>query len=290
MKENKNEDLAPILPDPLWPEGVEPKHLDPAAKKDDAVKEAWQSVGVDVAWRCADCGITGIENRSPKDPLFCNACYKKRSTNSALAQRTNEGWQEQSEALGLALYERQPEETDLEWFIWNTYRSYYPLKMPTWTALAKKCNCAVATVTRTAQRWSFKARMIAWAHVTDDTIQEQRITAIKAMNEKQLSMSQRLQSKLSDAIDQLDPALLRPGEIATLMKLSTDLERKIQTYVDDKVDSTAQSTKTAAKPKTKAEDLQEVMSILQDTGVMPGGKKVVGVEHKTTILMKEDDE
>ena len=147
MKNITDEIEVPALPDPFWPAGVSPKHLSPTDKNDAVVQEAWDSVGVDVNWRCASCGMTGIENRSPKDPLFCNRCYKKRCTSTALANRTNENWQEQSEALGLALFERQPEETDLEWLIWCKYRDHYPLKMPTWTALAEECKCSVATVT-----------------------------------------------------------------------------------------------------------------------------------------------
>lgn len=290
MKNDKqDENLAPALPDPFWPEGVEPQHLSPTDHKDKEVVDAWKEAGIDLAWRCADCGISGLENRSPKDPLFCNACYAKRNTRSALARRTNDNWQEQSEALGLALYERQPEETDDEWLIWSTYRSYYPLKLPTWTALAKKCGCSVAKVTKTAQRWSFKARMIAWARLVDADNQESRIVAAREMSNRQLKMAKTIQEKLSSAIDQLDPSLLRPNEIVSLLKASTDLEQRLRATREEKVESTALETKSIVKPKTKAEDLQEVLEILQSTGVMPSGKKVVGVENKTTVLIKEDE-
>ena len=50
-------------------------------------------------------------------------------------------------------------------------------------------------------------------------------------------------------------------------------------------------TQSKERPKTKAEDLGEVLSILSSTGLIPGQdkKKVVGVEQKTTILVKEDE-
>ena len=74
------------------------------------------------------------------------------------------------------------------------------------------------------------------------------------------------------------------------MKLSVELERKITSYVDEKVESTAVQTQTKERPKTKAEDLGEVLGILAQTGIIPGQdkKKVVGVEQKTTILVRED--
>lgn len=288
---------VPDKPDPFWPEGAVPRHLGKEWMKEpqksqsvdgqEIIDAAWEAVGVDAHWRCMNCGASTVPSK--KNPQLCVNCYEKSVQNTKLAERTNEGWMEQSEQLGLAIYERQPEETDEEWRIWEKYRSYYPLQLPTWTALAKACGCSVVKVTKAAQRWNFKARMVAWARFIDGDNQEKRIVAIRAMNEKQLSMAQRLQDKISEAIDQIDPALLRPNEINNLMKLATDLERRITTEQEEKVESTALEAKTVARPKTKAEDMAEVLCILQDTGVMPGGKKIVGVETKTTMLIKEDD-
>lgn len=281
--------LSPNKPDPFWPDGAEPRHIVPSDRKDQAVDAAWVQVGVDLSWRCERCGATS--GRSRRNPYICNDCYEKEAQASAVAKRTNDGWIEQAEALGLALYERQPEETDMEWLIWEKYRSHYPMKMPTWGDLARECGCAVGTVVKASQRWSFRARMVKWAQFVDDGNQEKRIVAIKEMNAKQLDMAKQLNNKLAEAIQGLDPALLRPNEIVNLMKVSTELERRITTYVDEKVESTAVETKTQQRPKTRAEDLGEVLGILQSTGVLPGvdQKKIVGVEQKTTILVKEDD-
>lgn len=288
MKDN-DVDIAAAGPDPFWPEGVMPTHLAPAERRVVAVQAAWkEQAGVDLSWRCEECGT--MVDRSAKDPRLCNKCYIKAKEARALATRTNEGWQELAQSLGLAIYERQPEETDLEWRIWEKYRSYYPLALPTWSKLAEEVGCAVGTVTRAANRWNYRARMVAWAQFADSECQEKRIAAIKEMNKKQLDMSQRLLEKVSEGIDQIDPALLRPNELVNLMKLSVELERKITSYVDEKVESTAVQTQTKERPKTKAEDLGEVLGILAQTGIIPGQdkKKVVGVEQKTTILVRED--
>lgn len=289
MKDSEVEIMA-AGPDPFWPEGVMPTHLAPAERRVAAVQAAWkEQAGVDLSWRCEECGT--MVDRSAKDPRLCNRCYIKAKEARALATRTNEGWQELAQSLGLAIYERQPEETDLEWRIWEKYRSYYPLALPTWSKLAEEVGCAVGTVTKAANRWNYRARMVAWAQFADSEGQEKRIAAIKEMNKKQLDMSQRLLEKVSEGIDQIDPALLRPNELVNLMKLSVELERKITSYVDEKVESTAVQTQTKERPKTKAEDLGEVLGILTQTGIIPGQdkKKVVGVEQKTTILVKEDE-
>ena len=105
------------LPDPLWPAEVIPTHLSPADRRDPEVKEAWDKIGIDLDWRCAECGST--VDRNAKEPTLCNKCYAKKVEARALATKTNEGWQELASSLGLAIYERQPEETDLEWRIWQ---------------------------------------------------------------------------------------------------------------------------------------------------------------------------
>lgn len=186
-------------------------------------------------------------------------------------------WEDLSVELGLALYERQPEETDREWTVWVKYRSYYPMPVPTWSALARELGLSVAFVTNTSRKWNFRSRMISWAKRVDSEDQEKRIVAIREMNEKQLSMAQRLQDKVSQAIDVIDPALLRPSEVVNLGKFSVELERHIKEYKEERVDTDVSgSTTQAAPPAKKTEDLLEVVKILQQTGIAgialaPGG-------------------
>lgn len=274
----------PVEPDPFWPSGVAPSHLPVPMQKDEAIVATFTEVTGPI-WHCEKCGR--IDQKSLKDDRYCHECYDKEVQNTALAQRVNSNWMEQSKELGLAVFERQPEEGDLEWLIWTKYREYYPLKLPTWTELARVCNTTVATVVKASQRWSFKVRLIAWARFTDDTIQEERIAAIKDMNTKQLAMAKKINDKLAVAIDGLDPQLLKPGEIVNLFKVATELERKITTYVGDKVDSTAVDAKTKQVSTTKPEDLAEVVAILQKTGVLDG--KIIGVEQTTRLVAKEDN-
>ena len=208
--------VEPVKPDPFWPTGAVPDHLSPAQMADTKISEF---VGVD-PWTCVKCG-THL-NKSSENPDYCVECWKKEANNTALARKVNSSWMEDSDALGLAYFERQPEETDTEWMIWERYRSHYPMKLPTWSELAKECGCSVGLVTRAAQKWSFKVRLQSWARYTDDSMMEERAAAIKEMNARQVGMAKTLQEKLKTAIDSIDPVLLRPGEIVQLLKVSAE--------------------------------------------------------------------
>ena len=276
--------VEPVKPDPFWPTGAVPDHLSPAQMADTKISEF---VGVD-PWTCVKCG-THL-NKSSENPDYCVECWKKEANNTALARKVNSSWMEDSDALGLAYFERQPEETDTEWMIWERYRSHYPMKLPTWSELAKECGCSVGLVTRTAQKWSFKVRLQSWARYTDDSMMEERAAAIKEMNARQVGMAKTLQEKLKTAIDSIDPVLLRPGEIVQLLKVSAELERRIVTATPEKVEGTAVDVKQRQNNLTKPEDMNEIVSILAKTGVLPG--QGIAVEQTTTtrIVAKGEEE
>lgn len=267
-----------VTPDPLWPAGVPAEHLK------GSVAETFNKC-VGEVWKCEKCG--SLIKQSSSDARYCTLCVDRESRNSNLAKKINSSWMEQATEIGLALFERQPEETEEEWRIWCVYRSYYPRKMPTWKELAEACECSVVKVTTAANKWSYKVRLISWARYTDDSIQEKRIVAIKEMNDKQLLMAQTIQNKLAVAIGALDPMALRPGEIVNLFKVATELERRVTTYVDERVDSVLVDSRSKQVSTTKPEDLGTIVSILQNAGVLDG--KIIGVEQTTRLIAKESD-
>jgi len=285
LKKTEEQKIAENLPtkkDPFWPEGVAPQHLSVEQRR---TKEIIEEYGIDEEWHCKKCGSKS--NRSQKDPTLCELCALPVSQNSSLARRINSDWMEQAQELGIALFERQPEETDVEWRIWCAYRGYYPLKLPTYSELATSVGCAVQTVVRTAQKWSFKVRLIEWARHTDSDIQEKRIKAIREMNAKQLTMAQKIQDKLQIAIDALEPETLKPNELVNLFKMSMELERRITEYTEDKVESTAVVSSTKQQEVTKQEDIGEVLQILQKAGMLEG--KQLGVEQTTRVVVKDTE-
>lgn len=276
-------------PDPFWPEGAVPQHLSKAAQASEAVMSRF-GVDITTAWHCSKCGSADLTQRSLLDQQYCNKCYLVEKSNSSLAKRVNPDWMAQSAELGLAIYERQPEETDLEWYIWCKYRDHYPLRMPSWKELAEKCDCSVATCVKASQKWSFKVRLQAWARMTDDEMLEDRVHAIKEMNQRQLQMAKELQGKIQQAIGYLDPALLKPNELVNLFKMVTELERKIVTAMPERVETTVQEAGQKQRQVTKVEDLGEIVDILQKAGMLEN--KAIGVEQKVTtqttrIIAKE---
>lgn len=272
------ESTMPEIPDPFWPAGVIPKHLSPASSREIAIVEAYCGK----LSNCEKCGKVVTEGAK-----YCVDCADRETKNTAMAKKTNSDWMTQSDALGLAIFERQPEESDTEWRIWCAYREFYPRKLPTWTELAKKCECSVATVVAASQRWSFKVRLVAWARFTDGDIQDKRVAAIKEMNESQLSMSKAIMAKLSTAIDCIEPETLRPGEIVNLFKVATELERRITTYVEETVATDIAEAKSKQVSLTKPEDINEVLQILQKTGLLDG--RTIGIEQTTRVISKENE-
>lgn len=278
-----DEVVAPEVPapDPLWPTGAVPEHIPPSQRAEALVKVQYE--GVD-NFTCQRCG-THL-NQSSGDPGLCAACFKLEASNHTVAKRTNANWMEIAQECGLALHERQPEESDLEWLIWDKYRAHYPMKLPTWRELAEECHVSVAKVVATSQKWSFRVRMQAWARYTDDGLSESRIKAIKDMNDRQVGMAVVLQDKLQAAIAKLDPALLKPSEIVSLLKASTELERRIKEAMPQKVEGTVAEAMQQQKTLTKTEDLAEVMAILAKTGMLPtGGGGTLAVEQTTTTRL-----
>lgn len=190
-------------------------------------------------------------------------------------------WMEEARAIGLALYERQPEEDNVEWLIWTTYRDHYPGRMPSMTALAEECGCSVAKVNKTAKKWNFRVRMVEWSRFTDAGMLEERMQAIQEMNRVQLQQAQQLRCVIGEAITMLDPATLKPNEIANLMKLANQTEHDIITAMPEKVENQVLSATEAQSQskRTEVNAIGEILNIMANCGAL--GSSIVGIEKKT---------
>lgn len=274
----------PVEPDPFWPGGAEPLHLSVAERENKEIVATYEAIKGEL-WACSKCGATSHPSKDDKE--LCETCSREAAQVSTMQKKINSDWMELAGELGLELFERQPEETDVEWRIWTAYRSYYPLKLPTYAELAAATGHSQSTVVKAVQKWSYKVRLMSWAKFTDADIQEKRIKAVREMNEKQLGMAQTIQDKLRDAINGIEPALLKPNEIVNLFKVATELERKVTTYVEEQVASTATEASTKTAALTKPEDISEIVDILKKSGMLQG--KQVGIEQTTRVVVKEDD-
>lgn len=220
---------------------------------------------------CVKCGQTGVPS-SPTNRRICLSCDRAMSKRYAVERKKNDGWQEISVQQGLELWERQPSETSLEWQIWQRYCSYYPGRIPPLTHIAQELQLSPYVVSTAAQRWNYKVRIQAWARHTDALTVQTRVDAVKEMHQEHISLAKMVNQKLRVAIEQLNPALMKPSEIASLLKVSSELEKKAQTHVDEKVPNEGLASGAHREEKlTKREDVNEVISVLGSLGLLGGG-------------------
>lgn len=240
---------------------------------------------------CPRCGQT--KPADAHDKHLCEDCAKAEANRYMYLRQHQGDWMKAAEDAGIEVWLRQPGETTWEYTVWMAYRDMYPGRKPSYVDVARQLNTTHNVVKKIAQRWTFQARMQAWMTECDRITMLQRHEEIIHMNAEHIDMAQRLRNKLSQAIDLVDPALLKPGELGTLLKLTTDLERKAR------VDEAAESDMRVAmlhdtenpdlrQSPTKQNDLSEVVQILLNAGAL-GSVTQIGVRETTTreVVMTE---
>lgn len=238
---------------------------------------------------CPRCGQT--KPRHHIDQHLCVDCVKAENNRITYYRMHQDGWMDTAKEAGLDLWMQQPGETQWEWTVWQAYRDSYPGKRASYTDIARQLGTTYNVVKKIAQRWNFPVRMQAWITECDKMTVLQRRQEVLDMNKDHVDMAARLRAKLSTAIDQIDPALLKPGEIASLAKLATEMERKAR------VDTIAQEemrrelmidteNPELKKNPTKSSDLSEVVSILMKAGAL-GDVSAIGVRQTTEVVVKD---
>jgi hypothetical protein len=108
------------------------------------------------------------------------------------------------------------------------------------------------------------------------------------MNQKQLGLAQSMFDKLQEAVDYMDPALMKPSEITNMFKVVTGLQKDIATYTEEVVDQPALDGHAVKQSQvTKKEDLSSVAEILASVGLLDGA--TLGVRTTEVVIKKEDD-
>lgn len=242
--------------------------------------------------KCKKCGMEAPQSK--KSPAICEQCHKAY-INKYSHKRTNQpDWIEIAQDSGLDPWALQPGETQLEYAIWCAYRDSYPGKKPSYSDVAKQLGCAYETVKKTAHRWTFPVRMQTWIKHCDTVTLAQRRQEILDMNKEHIMMAAKLRGKLQVAINSVDPHELSPSDIVRLSKLSAELERKarVDTIAQDEmrrqllVDTDNPELK---KGKIKKDSIEDVLSVLAQTGVFDKAAQTVGVRQTTEVVLKEDD-
>lgn len=235
---------------------------------------------------CRRCKQDGVVAHA-SEPNMCEACVKAENNRVSFYWRHNADWLEIAKEADLQLWERQPAETDHEYHIWMCYRDAYPGKRPSYRDVADQLATTVNAVKKVGMRWDFPVRMQAWIKHVDEITMERRRQQIVDMNERHVSMAQKMAEKLERAINQIDPDSLSPREISSLLKVSSELERKARlTDVPDVTVGADDGNPDLKKDVTKSENIGEIVEILQKAGLLG-----VGVRQTVTteVVMKKDD-
>lgn len=243
-----------------------------------------------VTIRCPKCGQ--LKEQAKKSPHMCVDCEKAENNRITYYRQHQENWMDVAKEAGLDLWVQQPGETQWEFSIWTAYRDSYPGKRATLSEIARQMETTYDAVKKIAQRWSFPVRMQAWMQECDRITLLQRRQEILDMNKDHIDMAARLRAKLSTAIDNIEPEMLKPGEIASLAKLASEMERKarIDTIAQEElrrdivVDNENPELK---KSPTKQNDLNEVLDILLKAGALGGGT-AIGVRQTTEVVVKNE--
>lgn len=236
---------------------------------------------------CRRCGVTGQPHKD--NAHLCDACVKAEDSRVSYYRQHNYNWMDVAKEAELEIWERQPDETDREWQVWLAYRDAYPGIKPSYRGVAEQLSTTVNVVKKVAQRWSFPARLQAWAKKCDELTLQQRQQEILNMNKRHIDMANAINEKLEIAIQKINPAVLEPKDITGLAKLATDLERKARVDMSNqyKPSVVEDSNPDLKKSSTKTEDLGEVLEILQKAGLLTPGTQV-GIRTTTEVVVKED--
>lgn len=238
-------------------------------------------------FKCPKCGQE--KQQHPTDRHLCVDCSRAESSRVTYYRQHQGDWIAEAKEQGIEPWLMQPGETAWEYTVWSAYRDSYPGKKPTYNQVAEQLNTSYNVVRKISQRWSFPARMQLWMSEVDRITMLQRKEEILGMNKEHIDMATKLRDKLSVAINAIDPATLKPGDIASLMKLSTELERKarLDTEAQEElrnnllVDTNNPELK---KAQTKQGDLGEVLQILVKAGAL------VGIRETREVVVKTDEE
>lgn len=240
---------------------------------------------------CSRCGQD--KQADERSPHMCEDCAKAENSRYSYLRAHQGDWMAAAADAGVPVWLQQPGETNWEYTVWTAYRDSYPGRKPSYSAVAEQLGTTYNVVKKVAQRWTFAARMQAWIAECDRLTLEQRHQEILNMNATHISMAQRLNAKLSAAIDNVDPLTLQPKDIASLAKLSAELERKAR--LDDFIQDEQRlallrdnENPEIKKSPTKQGDLSEVVGILLQAGVL-GNITQIGVRKTEEIVVKGDD-
>lgn len=235
--------------------------------------------------KCNRCGLNAQPHAT--NGHLCDSCVKAEDIAVTYYRQHNFNWMDIAKEAEIDVWDRQPLETDREFQIWLAYRDAYPSVTPSYRKVALQLDTTINVVKKVGMRWTFPARLQAWAKYCDDLTRVQRVEEIVGMNKQHISMAATLQEKLKIAIARINPEVLTPAEIQGLFKLSTEIERKAR--LDDTALVPIRSDDddpNIRKITTPTSDLSAITEILMKAGAL---NKDFGIRQTVTteVVVKE---
>lgn len=258
-------------------------------KKEQAISSVSSPVEM---FECPRCGQ--FKPRHHTDRHLCVDCVNAENSRITYYRMHQENWVDTAKEAGLDLWVQQPGETQWEFTVWSAYRDSYPGKKATYGDIARQLGTTYNVVKKIAQRWSFPVRMQAWMVECDRITLLQRRQEVLDMNKDHVDMAAKLRAKLNKAIDMIEPSTLKPGEIASLARLASDMERKARLDTIDQEELRRELVSGNENPElkkntTSTNDLSEVVGILLKAGAL-GDITQIGVRKtETTEVVVKDD-
>ena len=231
---------------------------------------------------CKRCGQEGEPHKT--NAHLCETCVKAENNRISYYRAHNYNWLDVAKEAELEIWERQPGETDREYQVWLAYRDAYPGIKPSYRIVAEQLGTTLNVVKKVGQRWSFPARLQAWAKYCDSLTMAQRQKEIVDMNARHIRMANTISEKLEIAIDNINPMALKPKEIQGLFKMSVEIERKARLDDPDLLKPVIVDDQVKAKP-TKTEDLAEVVDILTKAGLLSGVRQITETKQITEVVV-----
>lgn len=258
---------------------------------------------------CSKCGRTfDIDcSRSNANRDVCKDCASGVRSETQIAKRDNSNWLEVAMEEGIPLWEQQPEESNAEFELWQSYMQLWPGVRPTVSKVASATGVAVSTVQRAYNKWTWSARLQAWIReVTAERTAELR-SARRKMVDDHVKMGELMRAKAIEAIEYFDPGDVTPNELVSILKETQRLESSARDMLDDverataaDIDSsfspvdapaglfvdgaTSDSLSGAPRAGLNEAGMLEVVDILAKAGVLKG------VAVQTNVALAVDDE
>jgi len=217
---------------------------------------------------------------------LCVDCVKAENSRVTYYRQHQGDWIAEALTQGIDPWLRQPGETQWEYTVWMEFRDSYPGKQPKLSEVARKLGTTHNVVSKIAQRWTFQIRMQHWIAECDRLTMLQRKNEVLVMNKEHVDMAKRLREKLSVAINAINPSMLKPNEIGSLLKTADEIERKARIDTENQevlrrnytIDDSNPNLK---KKQTNTGDLSEIVNILMQTGAIDK-MSAIGVKETTT--------